>query len=111
MVSIIKTLLKVNTKEGEPMDSKKAQERAAAAKAAVPMTKAYDVAALGKRLKEVGVVNGEQLAGEIYFVSKEWAKESAPLSENKIDDVAAPFYDQADQFVLPQIEKIDGKEG
>ncbi len=106
MVRIIKPLI-TKKPQGGNVDSKKTMETAAAAKAQVPMTKAYDLKVLGARLKEAGLGNAEQLAGEVYLVTKDWAKESAPLSENKIDDLAAPFYDQADTFVLSQLDKID----
>lgn len=82
------------------------------------MEKAYDLKELGKRLQEAGVIHEdaaldilEKLAGDAYLVVKQWGKESAPLSDTKIDDFASPYYDLADNFVLPQIDKINGKEG
>jgi hypothetical protein len=50
---------------------------------------------------------GEHLGKAVYLGLKEWAKESARLSETQIDDLISPFYDQLDQFVIPQIEKLD----
>ena len=49
----------------------------------------------------------EKLAKAAYIGLKAWGKESAILSENKVDDVILPFFDLVDQFALPQIQKID----
>ena len=79
------------------------------------MEKAYDLKALAEKLEAAGLPivkeAAEATAKEVYLAVKAWAKESAVLSENKIDDVVAPFYDHLDQFVLAQIDKIDGQEG
>jgi hypothetical protein len=79
------------------------------------MEKAYELKALGQKIKEKAAAEGltiaeeavETLAKAAYMGTKEWAQESAVLSETKIDDFVAPFYNHADQFVMPQIEKID----
>lgn len=75
------------------------------------LEKAYDVKALGKALKEKGLIEAEDMAGEAYQVFKEWVKASALKSETPYDDLGIPFLNQADPIVLPQIDKIDGKEG
>lgn len=79
------------------------------------MKKAYDLADLGQRLKDAGLPIAlealESSAAKAYVAMKEWAKESAVISENKIDDFAAPFYDQLDQIMMPAIDKIDGQKG
>lgn len=79
------------------------------------MEKAYDLKALGLKLKDAGLPialeGAEAAAAAAYVALKDWFKESAVLSENKIDDVIAPFIDHADPIVLPQIDKIDGKVG
>lgn len=79
------------------------------------MEKAYDLKDLGKRLADAGLPiakeAGEAAAGEVYKAVKGWLKDSALLSSNKIDDVVAPFIDQLDAMVLPQIDKIDGQAG
>lgn len=79
------------------------------------MTKAYDLKDLGEKLKAKGLPIAEdmleKIAGEVYLAVKTWAKESAPLSETKVDDFVSPFYDQLDAIVLPLIDKIDGKQG
>jgi hypothetical protein len=79
------------------------------------MEKAYDLKDLGEKLKAKGLPIAEdmleKIAGEVYLAVKAWAKESAPLSETKVDDFVSPFYDQLDAIVLPLIDKIDGKQG
>lgn len=79
------------------------------------MNQAYDLKSLGEMIMAECKADGlhiaedaaEKLAKGVYSGFKAWAKESAKLSENKIDDFASAFYDEADQFVLPQIEKLD----
>ncbi len=79
------------------------------------MLKAYDLKDLAEKLKAAGIPialdAAESAAGNVYVALKAWIKESAALSESKIDDVIAPFIDQLDAFVLPQIDKINGKVG
>lgn len=79
------------------------------------MTSAYDLKELGLKLKDAGLPVAldalESAGANAYKAVKAWAKESAALSENKIDDVIAPFYDQLDPIVMPLIDKIDGKVG
>lgn len=83
------------------------------------MEKAYDLKALGEKIKEEAKKEGldlaeqavEKLAKAVYNGTKSWAKESAALSKDgllgKVDDYVAPFYDQLDSVVNPQIDKID----
>jgi hypothetical protein len=79
------------------------------------MDKAYDLKALGLKLKGKGLPvleeAAEAAAGQCYLALKEWLQESAVLSENKIDDVVMPFIGQLDSMILPLIDKIDKKEG
>ena len=75
------------------------------------MEKPYDIKDLGKRLKDAGLVQAEDLAGDIYFHLKAWLGDSAALSENKMDDLAMPFLNQLDPIVMEQIDKIDGAKG
>ena len=79
------------------------------------MKKAYDLKELANKLEAAGLPivkeAAEETAKQVYLATKEWAKESAVISENKVDDFIAPFYDKLDPLVLPQIDKIDGKEG
>lgn len=79
------------------------------------MNKAYDIKELGQMIIEEAKKDGltiaeeavEKLGKAVYNGTKKWAQESAVISETKIDDFIAPFYGQIDQFVVPQIEKID----
>jgi hypothetical protein len=76
------------------------------------MEKAYDLKALGEKILEkmdLGLTEEqiERLGKAVYEGSKEWAIESAQLSENKLDDLFQGLYGFLDQFVLPQIEKLD----
>lgn len=79
------------------------------------MTKAYDLQALAEKLKSKGLPialeAGEEAAKQVYIAVKEWAVESAALSETKVDDLVAPFYGHLDQIVLPLVDKIDGEVG
>lgn len=79
------------------------------------MEKAYDLKALGEKIKEEAAKEGltiaeealEKLGKAVWVGTKSWLKESASVSENKIDDVVAPFVDTLDSYVVPQIEKLD----
>lgn len=79
------------------------------------MDKAYDLAALGQKLKDAGLPIAldalESAAGKVYVAFKEWTKESAALSPNKIDDFVVAFEDQLDPIILPLIDKINGRAG
>lgn len=84
------------------------------------MTKAYDLKELGeiivKHAKGKGLMLAEEALEElglaVYSATKEWATESAKLSENKVDDAVVPFFSMLDTWVDAQIVKIDldGKE-
>lgn len=79
------------------------------------MEKAYDLKALGQYIaaeaKKEGLTLSEEALEKLgkagYVGVKQWAKDSAVLSDNKVDDWVAPFYDNMDGFVNPQIEKLD----
>lgn len=75
------------------------------------MEKAYDVKSLMAKMKDSGLDLVEAEVGLFYKNLKEWAQESAVLSENKIDDIVAPFVGQLDPILLPLIDKIDGQQG
>jgi hypothetical protein len=75
------------------------------------MQKAYDLKDLAEKMKAAGLPEVEQMAEKAYGALKVWLKESAVLSEGKIDDVVVPFVDQLDALVQPQLDKIDGQEG
>lgn len=79
------------------------------------MAKAYDLKALGEKIKARAAAKGIHMAEEtvevlgeaVYMGFMDWAKESADVSDTKLDDIAAKFYGYADQYVLPQIKAID----
>lgn len=76
------------------------------------MLKAYDVQDLLSRCKADGLELAEQEIGKVYKHLKEWAADSAALSENKIDDVVEPLaFIGLDPILLPLIDKIDGQVG
>lgn len=76
------------------------------------MEKAYDLKELGRKIVAKANLKLSEEALEAigkgaYDGFKEWFKESAVLTDTKIDDVASSFLVYADPYVLPQIEKID----
>ena len=79
------------------------------------MKEAYKLKDLGEMVLEEAKKEGLQIAEEAveklakasYVGTKRWLKESAVISENKVDDFVAPYLDGLDAIVLPQIEKID----
>lgn len=75
------------------------------------MAEAYDFQVLVGKLKARGLDNAEKLAAELYLDMKAWLKESAAKSATPFDDMAVNFVDQLDVAILPQIDKINGKEG
>lgn len=75
------------------------------------MEKAYEVKALLEMCKADGLDLLENELGVVYKNMKKWIQDSAALSENKIDDVIAPFIGQLDPILLPLIDKVDGQVG
>lgn len=79
------------------------------------MEKAYDIKELGNliaaKAKEEGLEIAEEaietLGKSAWEGTKDWVKQSAVLSENKVDDVIAPFVDTVDSAVEAAIEKLD----
>ena len=75
------------------------------------MEKAYDLKGLLKHLENEGLNLAEDAASKVYSAVKNWATESAHISETPFDDLAIPFFKNVDEIVLPLIDKIDGEEG
>jgi len=71
------------------------------------MKEAYDLKALGDKLKAQGLELAEDGAENVYVSVKEWLKESAEKSTNAIDNVVTSFLDQLDPVVLPLIDEIN----
>ena len=71
----------------------------------------YSLQELAEKLKEKGLTVAEdgieKVASQVYLAFKEWIQESALKSENKMDDMIAPFIGQLDAIVLPAIAKLD----
>lgn len=72
------------------------------------MEKAYDLKALGERLKSKGLVQLENEAQDIVKETFAWLKESAAISVNPFDDVAATLYPMIETKIEEQVDKIDG---
>jgi len=75
------------------------------------MNKPYDLADLGEKLKAAGLIEVEQAAENCYAALKDWLVESAALSSSPYDDLIVSFMSHVDRYVLPQIDKLDGKSG
>lgn len=75
------------------------------------MEKAYDAKALLEQLKGHGLDVAEELASAVVESVLDWVAESAALSENKYDDIIAPFIPTVKPHILDLIDKIDGEEG
>lgn len=76
----------------------------------VQMVSAYDVKVLVLRLKEAGLDATEEFVSAAYPILKQWLKDSAKLTKPMADDIAFSFIDQLDPLLIPQIDKINGKE-
>lgn len=75
------------------------------------MDKAYDLKDLAAKLKGRGLDVAEEGARVVVEELDKWLIESAALSENKIDDVAALGIPQLEKLALAYVDKIDGKVG
>lgn len=79
------------------------------------MEKPYQLKDLGQMISNEAKKNGLHLAEEAvetlaiaaYNGLKEWAKESAALTANPVDDLVVNFMAYADSFVIGQIQKLD----
>lgn len=78
---------------------------------AVPAMKPYDLKVLLGKLKARGLDIAEDMAMIVVEETSQWVVESAVLSENKIDDVAALGMPQLVSLVKSLADKIDGKVG
>lgn len=75
------------------------------------MQKAYDLKVLVEKLKARGLDVAEDAAKIMVEETCDWVVESAAISENKIDDVAALGMPHLEKLALGLADKIDGKEG
>lgn len=75
------------------------------------MEKAYDIKELGARLKDKGL---DLLEDQLTLLVKEtldWISESAVISKTPYDDMAVVVIPPVKQFILNQVDKIDGEKG
>lgn len=72
------------------------------------MEKAYDVKALIAKCQEKGGPDAEKLAKANFEAIIEWVLESAPLSENKVDDVLVLGIGVLKPLVMSALDQIDG---
>lgn len=75
------------------------------------MEKAYDISDLAARLKARGLDLAEEGAKIVIEEASQWLVDSAALSENKLDDIAALGIPQIKELALKYADKIDGHEG
>lgn len=75
------------------------------------MEKAYDIQDLLKRYEKIGLPMAEVAARGVLHETIQWFEESAVLSVNKIDDVAALGMPQVEAFLAKQVDKIDEQSG
>lgn len=73
------------------------------------MEKAFEAKALVEKLKARGLDVAEEAAKVLVEEVLDWAQESVLISENKFDDLVAPFIPQVKEAALKAIDKIDGK--
>lgn len=75
------------------------------------MEKPYDLKELGKRLKDAGLVQAEESAEKALDVIAGWIIESAELSPNPLDNIAAIALPKVVEAAKGVIDKIDGQPG
>lgn len=76
-----------------------------------PAMKAYDLNVLLSKMKARGLDIAEDMAKVLVEEMAQWIVESAAISENKIDDVAALGMPQLKALALGLADKIDGQVG
>jgi hypothetical protein len=75
------------------------------------MEKAFESKALVEKLKSRGLDVAEEAAKVLVEEVLDWAQASVLMTENKFDDLVAPFIPQVKEAALKAIDKIDGKVG
>lgn len=80
-------------------------------KGEMEMEKPYDLKDLMGRLKGKGLDLTEEAAKLVLHETCVWIQESAALSPNKLDDLAAVGVPELEKLALKLVDKIDGQEG
>lgn len=75
------------------------------------MEKAYELKALGLKLKARGLDLAEDAAKIIVEETLSWVGESAVMSPTPFDDVVAVVMPPLKGLILAQVDKIDGVVG
>jgi hypothetical protein len=75
------------------------------------MTKAYDLKVLIEKMKAAGLDASEEVAKKMIGETFAWIEESAKLSPLPYDDLALVVLPKVKEFVLLQVDKIDGQVG
>ncbi len=75
------------------------------------MTKAFDFADLGDKLKAKGLPVLEETAKQVYEGTKEWLLESAALKGGILGGIIPVAISAIDAFVEEKIDSIDGVKG
>jgi len=70
--------------------------------------KGYDLKKLIAKFKEDGLDVAEDAAKLIFEKTMEWVEESADKSDSIIDDIAVKFIPTIKEYVMKEIDKIDG---
>lgn len=73
--------------------------------------KAYDFKELAVGLKAKGLDIAEDAAKSVAEAVLEWLEKSAKASSNPYDDMALVVLPKVKEFVLAQVDKIDGQKG
>lgn len=71
------------------------------------MEKAYDLKVLAAYAKEAGIEIAEESAKDLFDVVMKWVKESAGVSENKVDDMIVGVAAPLESWVHEQIDNIN----
>lgn len=75
------------------------------------MDKPFDIADLGKKLKEKGLDVAEEALKILATETLEWTQESCLIHPNALVKLGAPVVAAVKPFVLSEIDKIDGQPG
>lgn len=75
------------------------------------MEKAFELKALGEKLKSKGLPVLEETAKQVYEGTKEWLLESAAMKGGIIGGIVPVAISAIDAFIEEKIDSIDGEKG